>query len=75
MRCKGCGKEIKQSGECWVSDISLAQKAKLFREYEWDLDAYRIHSIFCNFNPYQGVIHQPSESSKVLSVVTRYEVP
>jgi hypothetical protein len=70
MRCKYCGEEIKPSGELWILDATLGEKADIVRMNGWSLNDYRAHAILCG---YTDRPHEPDESSKVKQILSNYE--
>jgi aspartate/tyrosine/aromatic aminotransferase len=72
MKCKHCGGDIKQSGDVWIADLSLEDKAYIMRWNGFTLDNYRYFSIFCNFDN-EGHSHLPDEAEEVKQILNDYK--
>lgn len=75
MRCCHCGRDIKRSGEVWVADVGLAEKADIIYSNSLTLDSYRYLAMWCNFTQFdsESKVHQPDESDKVRLILNKYE--
>lgn len=71
MKCKCCGQDIKQSGDMWVSDLSLEDKVFVMKSNGFNLDHYRYFSMYCNFDAY-GQLHCPDEVEEVKVLIHEY---
>jgi hypothetical protein len=71
MKCKHCGGDIKQSGDVWVSDLSLEDKLYVMKWNGFNKDHYRYFSMFCGFND-DGKPHAPDEVEAVKELLYEY---